>query len=190
MLETLKHIDQVLFHFINHDLANPVFDVICPIWRDKRTWIPFYVIMFFLFWKLYQRKALGLTLSAVLTIVFSDQISSSLIKPFFHRLRPCNNPNLASSARLLLHDCGVGYSFVSSHAANHFAIATFIWFFIPVNKKKASALILFLWASSIALSQVYVGVHYPADILAGALLGIAIGTITGYATRKFLHLAP
>jgi undecaprenyl-diphosphatase len=148
------------------------------------VWIPFYVVITFYFFKIYGRKALWLALFAVITILLSDQISSALIKPYFHRLRPCNNPELTSSVRLLLHDCGVGYSFVSSHAANHFAIAVFFMFLLPNQKR--SVPLLFLWAASVALSQVYVGVHYPADIFFGALLGTVIGTFTGYSARKFI----
>jgi undecaprenyl-diphosphatase len=184
MLETLKHIDLQLFYFINHDSANGFFDILCPILRERLTWIPLYIIITFYLFKLYGQKTLNLSLPAVITVVLSDKISSAIIKPYFHRLRPCNNPELVSSVRLLLHDCGSGYSFVSSHAANHFAIAVFFMFLLP-NKKRAIPA-LFLWAFIVALSQVYVGVHYPADIFCGAILGIIIGIACGILTHRLL----
>ena len=88
------------------------------------------------------------------------------------------------NARLMIESCGVGYSFVSAHAANHFALATFISFL--VNRNNMLITLLYFWAACIALSQVYVGVHYPADIIGGAAIGIIAGLITGSIAQKLL----
>jgi len=184
MIETLRHIDRLLFHFINHDITNPAFDTLCPWFREKLTWVPFYVAAAYLIFRKYgMQKTLLLMVLCAATILISDQ-TSNVFKHLVHRLRPCNNPELQAGVRLLIESCGVGYSFVSAHAANHFAIATFLSFLVNGNKKLMA--LLYIWAASVALSQVYVGVHYPADIFGGALIGITAGLITGNIARRFV----
>ena len=184
MIETLRHIDRAAFHFMNHDMANNALDTLCPWMREKLTWIPFYVAAAYLIFRKYgTQKTLMLIALGIITIVLSDQ-TSNLLKHLIHRLRPCNTPELKDSIRLMIENCGVGYSFVSAHAANHFAIATFISFLVIRNKSLIA--LLYIWAASVALSQVYVGVHYPLDILGGALVGLAAGLITGTLASRFV----
>lgn len=184
MIETLIDIDKQLFHVVNEGMANTVLDAICPILRNKLTWIPAYVIIAYLFYRMYGIKSIALMAMAGITIALCDQISASLIKPYFHRLRPCNE--VLMQARALV-TCGGGYSFVSSHAANHFGLATFIAFVVPPHQHKRWAAVMFLWAALVAFSQVYVGVHYPADVFAGGILGILIGLLTAYAGNKLMQ---
>lgn len=180
MLDTLRQIDHNLFHFINREMANTLLDTLCPILRNKLTWIPLYVLLAFVFYKRYGTRVIWLVLFGAVTVLLTDQISSSLIKPFFHRLRPCNNPEV--NARLLLNYCGVGYSFVSSHAANHFGVAVFL---IPfLHRRLLFGSLLLLWATAVSFSQVYVGVHFPADVLAGGILGSLIGGLLSYPALK------
>jgi membrane-associated phospholipid phosphatase len=181
MFEALKHLDYSIFHLINHDWANPFLDAVCPWLRERLFWVPLYLILALYFFKTYGQKAVWLLVFAVLTIILCDQLSSSLIKPYFHRLRPCNNPALAASVRLVIKDCGVGYSFVSSHAANHFGLAAFIS--VIAGRKALTVPLLFIWAALVSFSQVYVGVHFPLDVIAGALLGILIGLPLGLLGR-------
>lgn len=181
MLDTLRYIDHILFHILNHNLANPVLDVLCPLLRNKLIWIPLYVLMAYVFYKRLGNKILLLACFAAITVLLTDQISASLIKPVVHRLRPCNNPEV--NARLLLSYCGAGYSFVSSHAANHFGIAVFL---IPfLQHRRMFGFLLLLWASVVSFSQVYVGVHFPADVFAGALLGAFTGFSTAAIASKY-----
>lgn len=189
MFEAIRHLDYSLFHLINHDWANPVLDFICPWLRERLFWVPFYFLLAWYFFKTYGTKAIWLLVFAVLAIILTDQLSSTFIKPYFHRLRPCNNPALVASVRLLLRDCGVGYSFVSSHAANHFGLAAFLSVIAP--RKRISIPLLLLWATAVSFSQVYVGVHFPVDVVAGALLGICVGLPLGLAARaKLAQLNP
>lgn len=184
MLEQLRNLDQQLFFFVNRDMANIVFDTLCPIFRDKVTWFPIYGLLAVYFLTQYRKKGWWLILLGVITIVLSDQLSSSLIKPLVHRIRPCNSPDIKHLVRLVIDECGVGFSFVSSHATNHFALATFLTFI--TYQRKWMIPLWYLWAVVVGFSQVYVGVHYPGDIVCGGLLGITIGLVTGIIAAKII----
>ena len=177
----LTAIDHQLFHFINQDVANPILDFICPIWRSKSTWFPFYALGAVYLLKKNRKQALLLIAVAALAILISDQ-SSNLIKHFIHRQRPCN----IGIARLLLDHCSNGFSFTSNHAANHFVLAVLLS--VVFRKSKWLIAVLLFWASGVAFSQVYVGVHYPADVMAGAMLGASIGAVMAIVYNKFLQL--
>jgi len=117
----------------------------------------------------------------LLCFAAADFSSSQILKKQVQRLRPCNDPALAAQVQLRV-PCGSGYSFTSSHAANHFAVALFlIGVFGDLNRWIRPSLLL--WAGSIALSQVYVGVHYPGDVLCGGLLG----SLIGWGGGRFSH---
>ena len=181
-MEQLLHIDYSVFDWINHDWQNPWLDAIMPYWREKTTWIPAYLLMLgVLFWQ-YRRRALFFVLALALTIGLADQLSSQVLKKSVQRLRPCREATLVPPARVLI-ACGGGYSFTSSHATNHFAIAVFLFLTCGRRWKKWRWLLL-VWAATIALGQVYVGVHYPLDILCGALLGSLVGGLGSWAYRR------
>ena len=191
MISALLHFDQQAFLFINQTLRNTVFDFIMPYVRDKYFWIPLYVLLVAYVVYQYRWHSIIVIILAALTVTLTDQVASSLIKPAVHRLRPCNDAVLSSQVHLLV-DCGSGFSFVSSHAANHFGIAVFliILFGRKWNWLAPAAL---TWAALVAFAQVYVGLHYPVDVTAGALLGVAIGIFTGrlclYALKKLNYAA-
>jgi undecaprenyl-diphosphatase len=118
----------------------------------------------------------------LVTVALTDMIGTNLFKHQFMRLRPCGDISFVSHVRLLVNHCG-GYSFVSNHAANHFGMAAFFYFTMrPVIGRWA--MIAFAWAALIAFAQVYVGLHYPADVLAGALLGGLTGGVTAKLFNK------
>ena len=129
-------------------------------------------------------KTLKWLLFALINVGLTDQISSSVFKPFFHRLRPCNDPALVGKTRLLLDQCAGGFSFTSSHAANHFGIAMFIFITWGVTQKKYTSF-FFVWAGVIAFAQIYVGVHYPLDIIGGTIIGLISGFTMSKAYLKF-----
>lgn len=173
MLDTLLEWDQWLFHIINYDWHNGLLDVIMPYWREKKLWIPLYLIIGGFALYRYRLKGLYFILAAALTIAIADPVSSQLIKKNVQRDRPCREASLQQEVNLLI-PCGGGYSFTSSHATNHFAIGVFL--FLTIGQLFRSWRWLFLvWAASIAFGQVYVGVHYPLDVTAGALVGSLIG---------------
>lgn len=141
---------------------------------DKFFWIPLYLFFFFLAYKQVGSRIWLLVLAAALLILLSDQISVHAFKNVFLRLRPCHNLLIQSKVHLLNGYCGGAYGFVSSHAANTFALAMFLSLFF-YRKFKYFGIFIFLWAALNAYSRIYSGVHYPADVAVGAILGMGIG---------------
>lgn len=176
--------DHDLFHFINQSLANPFLDAVLPVFREKTTWIPLYLVMVFLLYRTYGwRRTLWLLLCIAAVLAAADQLAASLIKPWVGRLRPCAEPEVAERARILV-GCGGRWSFPSNHATNHFALATVLALTWLREKAAGWKIGFFVWAGLISVAQVYVGKHYPADILVGALLGSAIAAIGVMVYRR------
>lgn len=173
MESALLHWDKAFFVFINRDLGNAVFDFVCPIFRAKETWIPLYLIVAFFTYKKHGKQALIWLGVALVTILLTDQ-TAHLFKVVFERPRPCNEATLLSSLLLRVDHCSSSFSFFSAHAANHFGQA-FIYHSIFKNKIASGG--FFAWATAIAFAQVYVGVHYPSDVIVGAIAGIGIGLL-------------
>lgn len=184
-MDSFLQFDQQFFFFINGQLQNPFFDYVMPYMRDKNFWIPLYASLLLYFVWRYKKSAWLPILLAALTVVMTDQLSSSVIKPLVHRLRPCNDPLIASQVHLLV-GCGSGFSFVSSHAANHFGIACFIIVLLR-NRFKWITAAAISWAALVCFAQMYVGLHYPLDILGGAVVGIVAGTLTGIFCKRRLE---
>jgi len=170
----LLQLDRALFFLINDAGHNAWLDALMPFWRDRFFWIPLYIALAsFVVWKFGAAKGAFFILAVIVAASLADLTSSRLIKENVERLRPCNEPEIKEEVNLLVH-CGGGYSFTSSHAANHFAVAVFLCFTLGRLYRRIR-LPLLLWAASIAYAQVYVGVHYPLDVVCGALLGTLIG---------------
>jgi undecaprenyl-diphosphatase len=174
--------DEQLFQLINGSLHNNLLDSIMPWWREKTFWIPAYLVgLGYLVWK-YKFQSIYFILAIAVTIGVADTMSSKVIKKTVKRERPCRNEALAEELHLLVH-CGGGYSFTSSHATNHFALAVFLITLFGGMGRKWKYLLLF-WAGSIAYGQVYVGVHYPIDVASGAILGSLIGFGIAWGLQK------
>lgn len=183
MLETIQHWDAALFQGINTGLSNPVFDLLLPWCRERLFWMPVYLFVVAFTLLNFKRKGWVMLLGLALAVGLSDFTSSTLIKKKVQRLRPCNNIEMATNMHLRA-PCGGGYSFTSSHAANHFAVAVFLIGLFGAFKPWLKPLAL-TWAGLIAFSQVYVGVHYPGDVLCGALLGSGIAWWTLQTWRRW-----
>ncbi len=183
MLGFIQHIDESVLYFIHVTCGNLFFDTIMPLIRNPYFWSPLYLFLLVFMWKNLGKKGLWWCAFFFVTFVFSDFISASLLKPFFHRLRPCN-ANLFFTIRELI-PCGSGFSFPSSHATNHFGMAMFMIITLQHVYKFVTPFSLF-WAILICYGQLYVCAHYPSDILGGALLGSLIGLFFGkYFNRRF-----
>ncbi len=171
MIDFLYSIDLTLFYSVNHGMSNSVFDFLMPFVTDlnknKVVLVSVLLLWGYLLFKGGERGRIA-ALLLIPTIVFSDQLNSSFIKFLFERMRPCH---VLPDVHLLV-GCGSGYSFPSSHAVNNFAGAFVLSYFLPKAKWG-----LFVFASVVAFSRVYVGVHYPSDVIGGAIFGIACGLI-------------
>ncbi len=166
MLDFLINIDKAVFQFFNTTTANPLFDMVMPIITNQNIWaFPILAVILYLAIKGGRRGQI----TAVILIVavgLADYTSASILKPFFGRLRPSHE--LTEGIRILMGKGGK-FGFVSSHAANVFAAAVVFGYFYPRRKK-----LYFTLAALVAFSRVYVGVHYPADIIFGGLLGYGL----------------
>ncbi len=138
----------------------------------KETWAPFYLIMIFYIIKNYRNKSILILLFMALTILASDQISV-LIKETVQRLRPVHEPTIEHLVHNVFRKGGL-HGFVSSHAANTFAIFIFT---SRIFKNRSYFLLLLFWAVVVSYSRIYIGVHYPLDIIGGALLGWLLGWV-------------
>lgn len=188
MLETLNQIDTKLFLFIN-GMHNTFIDPIMYWASHKFFWIPFYAIIIFILIKEYKKRSIYVLLIIAVLITLCDQIASHLIKTRVKRLRPSHEPALEGLVHLSKAGAGGQYGFVSSHSANVFGLAIFLILLLP-KKYKALKIILICWAFLVAYSRVYVGVHYPGDVIVGGLIGAALAYIVfkaySYFTTKYL----
>jgi len=173
MIEFLNQLDTDLFLFLN-GFHSPFWDKVMLFMSGRIEWIPLYLVL--AGWVIYKFrwKSVLIFLLVALLIIASDKTSVKLFKEVFHRLRPCHNTDIQNLIHMVNDYCGKKYGFVSSHAANTFALAGFTSFLF--RNKIYSCLILF-WATVVSYSRVYLGVHYPGDILGGMLLGIGLGIL-------------
>jgi len=189
-LESVQSFDQSLFVYINQVATHPLTDTLMPFFRESTLWIPFYLFLIVFVFVNFGKKGWVWLLFAFITVLLTDQFSSSIIKNWVQRPRPCADPLLYGQVRLLLDHCSGGYSFTSSHATNHFGVATFL--FVTLGRYFGNwKYLLFIWAALICYAQVYVGVHYPLDVVFGALLGFLIGHFVCWAYQKSdpLHIS-
>jgi len=164
-------------------MGNWFFDVVMPVLRNRLVWIPLYIFIFvFCLWR-YKKQGLIIIVLLALTAGLADFGSATVIKSIFTRARPCNTPALDATIIERV-DCGTGYSFPSSHAADHFAVAVFLSIVFYKQYKWVLPASL-LWAASISFAQVYVGVHYPIDVTVGAIYGALVAWLFGCIFKRY-----
>lgn len=166
----MVELDHKLFLWLN-SLHSPFFDNIMWFLSAKLVWIPLYLFIIYLLWKKYRGKIWLVLVFAIFAVLMSDQISV-FIKTHVHRLRPCRDESISDLVHLVGSYCGGKFGFVSSHAANTFALASMT---APMLKKRWYSILIFSWATLVSYSRIYVGVHFPGDVIGGALLGLIIG---------------
>lgn len=182
----LKELDTALFLYLNnnyHDSISPFM-----LWATgDRAWIPFYiVIILLLIWR-FRLKSIPFFILIAITITAADQFASSFMKPTVQRLRPCYEPTLIGKVHVVTNNCGGQYGFISSHAANTFALAMLLSLLVIKTRQpyaKSMSIFIFLWATLVSYTRIYIGVHYPADILVGAFAGMFIAWILFIVMKK------
>ena len=181
MQSFLYAIDVAVFYFVNHNLQNPFFDWLMPIITDGRRWFPLFGAVYIWLWWKGGKNGREAAVLLIFVIVLSDQLSSGLLKPLVQRLRPC----VALPDVNIITGLNTSFSFPSSHATNSFAAAVLLTHYFP-NWKGVAYTLAFLSG----FSRIYLGVHYPSDVLGGALLGwlCAWSVIQAYRfVEKFYH---
>lgn len=177
MIEQLKHWDTQLFLFLN-GLHNDSWDFIMYYSSEKLTWIPLYLFILYLTIKYFKWNSLVILLATGILITLCDQLSVHGFKEVFMRLRPCHEPSLDGLVHTVYDKCGGQFGFVSSHAINHFGLAVFLTVIFSLKVRYFSIFILF-WAFWVSYSRIYLGVHYPGDIISGGLIGAILGWLFG-----------
>ena len=179
MLEHIENIDREITIIINN-LSYDYLDYIMIFLSNKYVWIPLYIYLIFLLWK-YDKK--NFTINIVIcsgSVIVADFITSSIMKPYFERLRPCQDNSMLDLINIVS-GCGKKFSFASSHASTTFSLAT-IFFYITRGDIK----LLFLWSLLIGYSRIYLGVHYFLDVIIGFLVGFLTSMVIYRISKKYL----
>ena len=182
MLESILDFDKNLFIFLN-GLGSEKWDNFWMFYTTKFNWIPFYLVLLFLLYKKTTKKQFLFSLVFIaLLIACTDQVTN-LFKFGFKRLRPCHENDVREVMRLVKSSCGGKYGFFSGHSSNSMAIAVFLGLTLKKYYKFLLPLMV-VWAILMAYSRIYVGVHYPIDILCGALFGAVLGYLIYFIFNK------
>ena len=172
MIDHLIELDKQLFLFFNGMHATWL-DPVMEMFSKTIASIPLYAFLLYHIYIVHKQRTWGILLSIGLLILMTDQSTSGLMKPFFERLRPSHEPTLEGMVHIVNGYSGGKYGFASSHAANTFGVAMFLSCLLKPEKPWISW--LFLWAAFVSYTRIYLGVHYPGDIIVGALIGVVFG---------------
>ncbi len=174
MLEQLVQLDTELFVYLN-SLGTETWDGFWMFYTTKYNWAPFYALLLFLMYKKLNTKVFWYTLIVIiLMIVFTDQITNVFKKVLVMRLRPCYNTEINDIIRLVKRSCGGQYGYFSGHSSNSMAVAIFMGMMLK-SKFRFIPILLIIWAIAMGYSRIYIGVHYPLDVLSGMLFGAFSG---------------
>jgi len=184
--DAIVNADKSALLYIN-SFHNNFFDSFMFWVSDKWVWVPMYITMIYAIIKEKKRETFFILLGIALTVFLCDRFSSGVCKPFFERFRPCQDPIIGSAVHVV---CGFKcdlYGFISSHAANTFGIAVFT---TMLFKNRSFNLFIWLWALLNCYSRIYMGVHYPGDILCGAISGLLFGMLSFWLYKWLLKRMP
>lgn len=182
-MDQLLELDKKLFLALN-GYHNPWLDQLMIVLTNTTAWIPLYLLLLYLIIKNFGKEAWIVLLAIGLTVLLTDQLTSAVMKPFFARLRPSHEPALEGLVVTVNHYKGGKFGFASGHAANTFGVAMLMW--LLLKRYRPWTGLLFLWALAVGYTRVYLGVHYPGDILAGACVGLLCALVV-YLLFTFLN---
>ena len=174
-MEFLYSIDLTVFYFFNHTISTGFLDKFFSIITDVNKWYIAYIILIGIAFFKGGRRGKIAVLGLILLIIVTDQTGYRILKEFFERVRPCNALTDANTPV----GCAGGFSFPSNHALNNFAAAVFLLRLFPAYKW-----IFLIVATLISISRIYLGVHYPSDVIGGALIGVAFGYLFSIGAFK------
>jgi undecaprenyl-diphosphatase len=180
MVEYLDQLDRYIFLLLN-GWGHPYLDQFMIWMSDKYIWIHLYLIIIGKVWFRFGNRFWIAILLIIAAVGFSDFITSGLMKPFFERLRPCKNTDFNDQVRVVL-NCRGKYGFVSSHAANTMTLALIVWSIFKNNFGR----IILIWALLVGYSRIYLGVHYPGDVLGGFQVAFVLAWLAHLTIRKLL----
>jgi len=180
MLDQIKHWDEQLLLLINGH-HNLVIDQMMWYFSEIWVWVPFYLLLTFFIFRKYKSKSWYILGAIIITIALSDQITSSLLKPLFERPRPSHDLRFEQILHILNNYRGGRFGFASSHASNTFALALMVSL---VFRNRNFSVFIFCWASVVSFSRIYLGVHYPGDVLTGALIGLCCAWFAFYLLQR------
>lgn len=187
MIGQLIELDKELFLFFNGYHA-PWLDYIMELFSETEFWIPLHAFLLWHIVRLHKRQSILILVAIAITITMADQITTSFMKPFFERLRPSHEPSLDGLVHIVNNHRGGKFGFASSHAANTFGTVMFLT--LLFRRTKPWMAWFFLWAALVSYTRIYLGVHYPGDILVGAIVGMlcALISYSGYTlVQRFIE---
>ena len=181
MLDWIIELDKKLLLLIN-SWNTPWLDSVMFTLTNAGYWTPLFILVIGMMVYHFKWRALIPLFYLILVIILTDQISASILKPLIGRLRPSHDPELGQLVHLVNGYRGGRFSFVSSHAANAFGVATFLW--LVIRKQINWIWIMFVWAAIFTYTRMYLGVHYPLDVICGGLIGAALAHLVVLVGKK------
>lgn len=182
-MDTLIQLDKELLIWLNSHNSQ-FWDVVMMFFTRKEFWIPLYLLLLYQIYKVKGKEAIWWILGAFLLIFLCDQISTQLFKNVFERFRPSHDPSLEGMVNLVSGYKGGRYGFVSSHATNSFGFALFTSLLF---RNKLYTFFIFSWSLLVTYTRIYLGVHFPGDVIGGMILGLLLGYLVYRLIRWFTN---